>query len=356
MVAAAAAAATIYDTIVPSSLKLVQLQRVAFLCGLAQSGTKTDIRQRIFDAANVSSAPVIKKASRKGSTGTDNRRILSIDLGLRNLAYSLMTPAPTPANQSGIGELAGISPSPVHLHVWARKVLVEAEDEAQRKADAFSPAAMSVTAVHLVRQTLLPLNPTHVLIERQRFRTGGAAPVQEWTLRVNTLEAMMHATFRTLKECGFWDGEVVSVAPSRVGPFWLDGNSSSSGTKSKSKQKEGKEETAEGEGKSKKRGQTAKLNMKKEKIDILGNWLEKGNIVLPQNERVQAMLQTFSQHRRRKPGMRRLVARNGGEEDEEEVIKKIDDLADSLLQGVAWIKWEENKAKLKSREGIIESS
>lgn len=354
-----AAAAAICDAVLPSSLKLAQLQRVAFLCGLATSGTKADIRKLITDAAaNASSTPAHPKASRRAGIGTDNRRILSVDLGLRNLAYSLLVPAPTPLNHPGIGKLTGISPPPVHLHVWTRKSLVKAsspadEGKEKQKLDAFSPTAMAVTAVHLVRQTLLPLNPTHVLIERQRFRTGGAAPVQEWTLRVNTLEAMMHATFRTLRECGHWDGEVVSVAPSRVGPFWLDGRSSSDADNESGLAEEEGGVTVEKEMRSRKRGQKAKLNMKKEKIDILGNWLEEGNVVLPQNRNVEAMIQTYFERWRRTPRARKLTTRIGSEGGEDEVVTKIDDLADSLLQGLAWVKWEENKANLKSQERII---
>ncbi|KAK7756432.1 hypothetical protein SLS62_001658 [Diatrype stigma] len=351
------AAAAICD-VLPPSLKLAQLQRVAFLCGLTTSGTKSVIRQRLVDAATTTSVAVPiqpqprgrRKASPSAGNGSDNRRILSIDLGLRNLAWSLLTPAPAPSparRRAGTG--AGSTydpcvPPPVHLHAWMRNSLVKApsveEEEQQRKVEnEFSPARMAVMAVRLVRQTLLPLNPTHVLIERQRFRTGGAAPVQEWTLRVNTLEAMIHAAFRTLVECGHWDGEVVSVSPTHVGPFWLDGGDggkSSSSTKSKDL-----------------KGAKAKLNMKREKIDILGNWLDAGDVVLPQNENVEAMVDTFTQYWKRKPHARKLKMPKGSEGGEDEVIKKIDDLADCVLQGLAWMKWEENKANLHSTDGIM---
>lgn len=357
-------AATICD-VLPPSLKLAQLQRVAFLCGLTTSGTKPVIRQRLIDVATATSAAVPtqpqqqqqrrrRKASPGAGNGSDNRRILSIDLGLRNLAWSLLTPAPAPApsparRRAAAAGTIGSSynpcvPPPVHLHAWTRNSLVKApsaeeEEEEQhgKTENEFSPARMAVTAVRFVRQTLLPLNPTHVLIERQRFRTGGAAPVQEWTLRVNTLEAMIHAAFRTLVECGHWDGEVVSVSPTHVGPFWLDGGEGDGG-KSKSKGL---------------KGAKAKLNMKKEKIDILGNWLEAGDVVLPQNESVEAMVDTFTQYWKRKPHARKLKMPKGSEGGEDEVIKKIDDLADSVLQGLAWIKWEENKANLHSTDGIM---
>ncbi|RYP54083.1 hypothetical protein DL768_001085 [Monosporascus sp. mg162] len=358
-----AAAAAVRDAVVPPSLKLAQLKRVAFLCGLATSGTKKDIAERISDAAE-SAAPV-----RQASRTTDGcPRILSVDLGLRNLAYSLLTPAGPTNSVSSPGAMVSQSagaPPQVHLHAWRRRDLVNASPSTEKNGDAFSPAALSATAVRLVRQTLLPLGPTHVLFERQRFRTGGAAPVQEWTLRVNTLEAMMHAVFRTLKECGHWGGEVVSVAPSRVGPFWL--GSEGGNTEVVAPEPVPAEQTLsvddgleaytpkENAARSRRSSrQKAKLNMKKEKMDIMGNWLEERNIILPQDKSVEAMIEIYFQHWKRKPGSRRPSVKKSNDVGEDGVIKKVDDLADSLLQGMAWIKWEENKSVLRRKEGITQ--
>ncbi|RYP80824.1 hypothetical protein DL769_002294 [Monosporascus sp. CRB-8-3] len=363
MVTAAAAAAAVCDAVVPSSLKLAQLKRIAFLCGLATSGTKKDIADRISVAA-ASAAPVCQ-ASR--TTG-DCPRILSVDLGLRNLAYSLLTPARFTSSVSSPGIMVSQSagaPPQVHLHAWRRHDLVSASPSADKNGDAFSPAALSATAVRLVRDTLLPLDPTHVLFERQRFRTGGAAPVQEWTLRVNTLEAMMHAVFRTLKECGHWGGEVVSVAPSRVGPFWLGSESraveaivpeavAAEPTLSVDDDLEDYTPKEKAAGRKRSTRQKAKLNVKKEKIDIMGHWLEQRNIIVPQDKSVEAMVEIYFQHWKRKPWSRRPSVKEGNEVGEDSGIKKVDDLADSLLQGMTWIKWEENKSVLRSKEGIMQ--
>ena len=371
MVSAKAAAAAIRDTVLPPSLKLAELQRVALLCGLATSGTKADIRERIADVT----------ADTADATGAGvpwrDRRILSIDLGLRNLGYGLLTPAPEPRRKKP-QDPSPLAPPRVKLHAWTRTDLVappappspaaaadpglskrEKLKEKQRQSEAFSPAALSATAVRLVRNTLLPLRPTHVLIERQRFRSGNAAPVLEWTLRVNTLEAMIHAAFRTLRECGHWEGEVVSVPPLRVGPFWLAGSDRGGGDTKKAEAADTDLDLEELEGETKaaksKRASSrqAKLNMKKEKIDILGNWLSGGVLVSPQNKGVEAMIQTYFEHWTRKPGARRKKTQINGLGIEEEAIKKIDDLADSLLQGMAWIRWEENKECLKSSESVM---
>lgn len=370
MVSAKAAAAAIRDTVLPPSLKLAELQRVALLCGLATSGTKADIRERIAQvAANVPGG---------GGVPWRDRRILSIDLGLRNLGYGLLTPAPEPRRKK-LQDPSPLAPPRVQLHAWMRTDLVappaspspaaaadpalskrEKLKEKQKQSEAFSPAALSETAVRLVRHTLLPLKPTHVLIERQRFRSGNAAPVLEWTLRVNTLEAMIYAAFRTLRECGQWEGEVVSVPPLRVGPFWMagaGGGGGSGGTKKAEaadtdldlEELEGETETT----RRRKSSRQAKLNMKKEKIDILGNWLSEGAVISPQTKSVEAMIQTYFEHWRRKPGARKTKTRINELGIEEEAIKKIDDLADSLLQGMAWIRWEENKESLKSSESVM---
>ena len=82
---------------------------------------------------------------------------------------------------------------------------VDADAESGTEPDPFSPASLARVTTALVRDALLPLRPTHVLIERQRFRSAGHAAVQEWTLRVNTLEAMLHAALRTVREYGLWD-------------------------------------------------------------------------------------------------------------------------------------------------------
>ncbi|RYP69675.1 hypothetical protein DL771_005954 [Monosporascus sp. 5C6A] len=360
---AAAVAAAVRDAVVPSSLKLAQLKRVAFLCGLTTSGTKKDIAERISDAAE-SAAPV-RQASR--TTG-DCPRILSVDLGLRNLAYSLLTPAGVTNSVSRPGITASqraSAPPQVHLHAWRRHDLVSASPSARKNDDAFSPAALSATAVRFVWQTLLPLDPTYVLFERQRFRTHGAAPVQEWTLRVNMLEAMMHAVFRTLKECGHWGGEVVSVPPSRVGPFWLGsegGNAEvvarepavAEPTLSVDDDLDACTPKEKAVGSSRSRRQKANLNMKKEKMDIMGNWLEERDIILPHGKSVETMIEIYFQHWKRKPGSRKPSVKESNEVGEDGVIKKVDDLADSLLQGMAWIKWEENKSVLRSKGGKLE--
>jgi cruciform cutting endonuclease 1 len=73
-------------------------------------------------------------------------------------------------------------------------------------------------------------------------------------------------------------------------------------------------------------------------------WLEAGHMVGLGNEEVEAMAKKYMEKWDRTPGGRRLEAR-GGE------MGKLDDLADCLLQGMAWIQWQENK-KIALQHGV----
>ena len=178
----------------------------------------------------------------------------------------------------------------------------------------------------------------------------GSAAVQEWTVRVNLLEGMLHAVLRTLREERRWAGEVEGVSPARVGAFWLDG----------------RERILDEEMDSV--GAAKKVTTKMLKIDCLGAMLrgvgqvghgEEGQSVVKMGStEVEKVVVAFL---RRWDGLRRRVglgtgqgetragegAREGGMEVEK--LGKLDDLADCLLQALAWVKWQENARTL--REG-----
>lgn len=148
------------------NLKLKTLQRLAFHCGLPKTGKKGLLADGLQNAVRE------HEALRAGS------RVLSIDMGVRNFAFSLMTPVPSPNS----GPL-------VTLHHWQKVNLLENDDVETLSPDQqpddvttapdFSPSIMAERALQLVNGHLLPHKPTHILIERQRWRTGGRAPVQE---------------------------------------------------------------------------------------------------------------------------------------------------------------------------------
>ncbi|KAL9016391.1 MAG: hypothetical protein Q9185_006262 [Variospora sp. 1 TL-2023] len=131
-------------------------------------------------------------------------------------------------------------------------------------------------------------------IHEARFRSMGGSSVQEWTLRVNMFEAMLYAVLQTLRATGQWRGEVLPVEPSKVARFWVGG--------------------VEGKGKGEK--------TKKRKMAVARELVGGGESV-----RVK----------KGEEGVREVMTAGKGRGG------KFDDLADSLLQGLAWVRWEENK-------------
>lgn len=137
------------------------------------------------------------------------------------------------------------------------------------------------------------------------------------------LEAVIYGILRALKEEEIWDGEVLAIAPGKVGPFWIEDGE---------------------EGGKWKKERTAKKKNKGLKIDLVRGWLEEGNKLDLGNEEVREMASRYMDKWDRIPGRRKLEAR--GEE-----MGKLDDLADCLLQGMAWIQWQENK-KTAAKHGV----
>ncbi|KAI0181285.1 Ydc2-catalyt-domain-containing protein [Hypoxylon sp. FL1284] len=317
--------------------KNAPLKQIAFLCGLKSSGNKDELIDRLAAVANAQHAePAAKKR---------DPLVLSIDLGIRNLGYSLLAPvaaASTANAPRGAPDLRG--PSQIRLHTWQRRELLGPELEREvglagdAAAERFSPASLAVVADRLARGDVLGLRPTHVLIERQRWRSGGGAGVQEWTLRVNSLEAMLHASLRTLRELGRWDGEVFSVAPDRVTVFWP----LAAGDESTQKTRRGRKSTETVADESPKKVK-AKLRSKRHKIDVLTSWLTRDeSVVLPATQDAEDAVTRFR-------GMLIRRRRSKTAEDEPEP-RKLDDLTDCLLQGITWLKWEENKKLLLGKK------
>jgi cruciform cutting endonuclease 1 len=186
--------------------------------------------------------------------------------------------------------------------------------------EVFNPATLSAAAYTLLKKKLLLEEPTHILIERQRFRSMGSRNILEWTVRVNMFESILYAVLCTLKGEGVWNGEVQAIAPGKVGPFWVG-------------------EETDGVGSKKVRtSKSVKIRNKGAKIDLVRGWLEGGEMVGLGNESVEGVARRYREKWNRSPGGRRK-----GEGDGEKKMGKLDDLADCLLQGMAWIQWEENK-------------
>ena len=183
----------------------------------------------------------------------------------------------------------------------------------------FDPSTYAPYALSLLSSVILsarPSPPTTILIERQRFRSMGSSSVQEWTLRVNMFEAMLHAVLYTLRARGIWAGYVYAVEPGRVQAFWLGNEEGNSGKAERARAVKEPRKAKQG---------------KEEKVRLVGRWVEEGGVVALEG-------------RAEETGMGFVRKGRGG-------IGKKDDLADCLVQGMAWVRWEENRRRI-IREGV----
>lgn len=325
----------------PLDLKLTELQELARTVGISQTAPKAALVARLRDAlANHASPP-------------PNARILSIDLGIRNLAYALLSPPPPqtaqpPAKTRPGGNRQTSAPKPV-VHAWNRVDLRSLSTAGPDASQDFSPPSLSLLALDLVRTLLLPLDPTHVLVEKQRFRSAGGSAVLEWTVRVNSLESMLYAVFATLKSLGHFRGVVIPVDPRRVGPFLLElergGGGEAEADVVVAESKRAKKRVPPSDAV---RGLKGAKENKKLKIGLVGGWLRDGKGVDFDGE-AAVMKQAFL--KRWFPKAKKSKADKGAEIEDERVVEKLDDVADCLLQGVAWLKWEENKRQLVKKLG-----
>jgi len=349
-----------------STLKAGQLRYAAFLAGLPNTGTKAQIETALQQQLN-QPWPLESKS-----------RILSIDMGIKNLGVCVLEPQFLERHArsttrtiyisywKSLNLLNRLHPKPA-IHVPS----AQAEDLTGSKptidAAAFNPSNLSGTAVSLVHELLQTYNPTHILIERQRFRSGGMSAVQEWTLRVNMLESMLWATFETLRQSsrkghglvGFPD--TWAVDPARVARFWC--------ARPQGWGSEFLEIELARIGETKGSAKVAKSDRKrsvdkKEKIARVRSWLLVADVTSPSAVRVVHAADRVSLElspgacevadiftSTTAAGRRRTTSPEPGAKPSSD-ITKLDDLADSMLQGVAWIRWADN---LETMRGLLQN-
>ena len=175
--------------------------------------------------------------------------------------------------------------------------------------------------------------------------------MQEWTLRVNMFESMLWACLATLRsEAGGGEvGRAASgvrgvweVSPGMVAGFWGEGG-----------KVDLSEQSLAGAGRGEVVDEGKKKVGKDAKIEVVRSWLEGrdrdserklgggGDVSLEFSDEAIETADLFYAARagrawRQKHGVQL-----------PEGMDKLDDLADCLLQGVAWVKWEENRRRLR---------
>ena len=160
---------------------------------------------------------------------------------------------------------------------------------------------------------------------------------------MNMFEAMIYAVLNSMKEMGRWRGEVQGVAPGRVSKFWLEGVEGDDGKGVEGGGEKGRRRVSKGE------------RSKAGKIGVVEGWLgmRDGERGFGMEGGAEEMGRRFLRKRRggKRGKVGEKVVRGEGEGGGEVEIGKLDDLADCLLQGMAWVQWERNR-RLVMEKGV----
>lgn len=346
-----------------ASLKSAQLKRAAFLMGISEAGTKPELASTL--AHTITRPSALTKAN----------RIVSIDMGIKNLGICVLEAPGLTQSHGAAASATRVKDSMLRMVHWKKldllnhlslpgeAALVSLDDSIESDghqarardeerchkklsisaaaAQSFTPASLSRTALVLAQYLLNTYNPTHILIERQRFRTGGAPAVQEWTLRVNLLEGMLWACLETLRACRQHTDkgrktssfpEVDEVSPARVARFWC-GIDIPTTVPSDLLAVDWTEEARTGSRLAKVR----KKIEKKDKLAVVRSWLSESTNKDDVHLELSNEAKTISQ-----------AVLSGSESGRKsKASEKLDDLADCLLQAVAWVRWEENRQRMR---------
>ncbi|KAF2256409.1 ribonuclease H-like protein, partial [Trematosphaeria pertusa] len=358
------------------------IQKLLLRIGSATSGKKDVLLSRLQKDMRISKIP-------DSDNWTKRTRILSIDMGIKNLAFCVADVRLSSEESSA---------TTMEIRAWRRLDVVEevskrsgikkrefakeGTGEDEERPDPYAPSSLSDTAYTLLKRSLLTYAPDIILIERQRWRSSGGSAIQQWTVRVNTLEGMLWAILTALRtECRIttrredfkkYNYRIFGVDPKRVGGFWLGDRGKVEGVKRRSK-KEGAEEVGLGpesetedgvglEGGGKAGGKLSRGKAeKKAKIWLLRSWLDreppstalsKHTKPSPDEEEVpaaQAYISFSFFHHAEATRQTLLYATDAASERSKRTnirkgdVKKVDDITDCFLQAAAWVAWEENR-------------
>jgi cruciform cutting endonuclease 1 len=381
----------------PKHVTAKALQALLVRIGSASSGTKDVLRERLRRDVPQSHLSVRRPdgKSQKKQISDRKLRIVSIDMGIKNLAYcdasvdytdgNLMEPKIDIIRWNKVNlvdatrDLRWERPDPSMIEEEA----AEEAEETKEEVDPYSLSVLSKTAYRFVRDTILSAEPDIILIERQRWRSSSSTAIQQWTVRVNTVEAMLWAALETIQSehqtqssskkgsAAKRDYQVFAVDPKRVGQYWLVQHARAvAEERDESMMSLALEDLVEDE---KERKSSQKLPRskaeKKAKIALVRKWLSTEPASTAQSTPVSAPLISFGfgpgsemarealRPRSRKASKPRKKKGDAIEKEinvvEDDVVKekdlmKLDDITDCCLQVAAWVAWESNRIQLEN--------
>lgn len=313
-----------------SKIKLTQLKVLSTLLGLPSSGTKSVLLEGIIKASTAAGA-LGSKISRSSPIV-----VKSVDMGVRNLSLVNLH-APSFVSESLQAEASHEKYGKIGISQWKRLDVEKGfrPDSWSPEVSSFDVDRLAVISHALVRhefalnvpgENVCKTNshwPDVILIERQRFRSGSSASILEWTIRVNMLENMLHAILHTLAPPE--TVVVASVNPKAVLNYWIQRTGTAREEKGYKETKAFKTRLAAAVLGLHYPSQPPLLNKKNiPMLDISGLELATAPCGFD-------ILDTESQDVAQILGSAKV---------------KDDDLADSFLQGLAWLEWIEGRRQL----------
>ncbi|TGZ77631.1 ribonuclease H-like protein [Ascodesmis nigricans] len=164
-----------------STLKATQLRTLNRCMGFTVAGTKPTLIQQLLTMDY-----------------RTPRTLLSIDMGVKNLSYCVLSPSHTLTKHN----------LTFKSHAWRHEAL-----EVPKTPTAFAALAKATVTRLLEKYP----NVDTILIERQRWRSHGSNAVLQHTIHCNTFEAMLHACFLCLMDS---EAQAIrSVDPSAVANY-----------------------------------------------------------------------------------------------------------------------------------------
>jgi cruciform cutting endonuclease 1 len=324
-------------------LNAIHLHRLAVALGSACSGSKSTVVDSITEAVSLASSNDYQAYNHSASSaprGTTTLSIVSIDMGIQNLAYAhLLAPHPKDMHLNH-GQQKKTTRLPI-LRAWERLAVFPEEKQEisitkSAKANSYCPSRYAMAAHHFVTEILRKYEPTHILIEQQRFRSGGNSAVAEWTLRVGVFEGMLHAILRTLREERKNEirlQAVASISPARTARFWLGGSGEVS-DQLKPRKITGRE------------GKQAKIDIVgRSFLNVNDRLVKLGTAdAIAMGKKFSAKWHATSKVAKVLKSEPRISPPRAGADRTEVKHAKLDDLADCLLQGIAWLEWQRMRA------------